>query len=185
MAQEHWDFINILVIVARFIQVLGFFFAVIMLIKEFPLVYTFLVFLINLLGFFFILVGILAKAFSLLGVILVDALIIAVSLLLFLRAYRIKKERERYPPSPKPYTRCPVCGSLIRNDSFCAIMDSKSILYFDSKEHMEAFLGAPNLYWVSKEINYDGVRKVCVNRKVGWVSYKDYIGGLSPQEVTL
>lgn len=181
MAQEHWDFINVLIIVARFIQVFGFSFAVVMLIGEFPLLYTFSVFMVNLLGFFLILTGILAKVLSLAGVILADLFIIALSLVFFLKGYRVKKERERRPPDPKPYTRCPVCGSLVNSNSYCALMDSKSILYFDSKEHMEAFLKNPQLYRVSKDINYDGARKICTNREVGWVNYEDYIGAEPPK----
>ncbi len=180
MTPEQWDFINVLIIVARFIQVLGFLFAVLMLVKEFPLGYTFGVFAVNLVGFFGVLVGVLTKFLSLIGVLLVDALIIAVSLVLFIKAYRIKKFKERFPPPPKTNTRCPVCGAYIKpQDSYCVLMDSKSLLYFDNKEHMKAFIENPSAYKLSKEINYDGVRRICVNKKEGWIEFK---GGQSPQE---
>ncbi|MFN7065305.1 MAG: hypothetical protein ACK4OF_04065 [Aquificaceae bacterium] len=182
MAQEQWDFINILIMLARFIQVFGFFFGILMLVKEFPVGYTFGVFAVNLVGFFAILTGILTKAISLLGVLVADIFIIAISLGLFLRAYTIKKQREKFPPPPKPYTRCPVCGTYINpNSDYCVLMDSKSLLYFDSKDHMEAFLKSPENYRISKEINYDGVRKVCLKKEEGWINW-----GQSPQrEITL
>ncbi len=178
MPQEQWDFINLLIILARFIQVFGFFFAILMLVKEFPLGYTFGVFAVNLVGFFAILTGILTKALSFFGVLLADIFIITVSLGLFLRAYTIKKQREKFPPPPKPYTRCPVCGTYISPTSdYCVLMDSKSLLYFDSKEHLQAFLKSPESYRISKEINYDGVRKVCLRKEEGWIKW-----GQSPQE---
>ncbi|MCS7262188.1 MAG: hypothetical protein N3C13_05600 [Aquificaceae bacterium] len=173
MGQEHWDFVNFLIIVARFVQVLGFFFAVLMLVKEFPLSYTFGVFAVNLLGFFAILVGVLMGLLSLAGVLLADVLIIALSLFLFVRALRIKRQREKFPPPPKPFTRCPVCGAYISpNSDYCVLMDSKSLLYFDCREHMEAFIENPEAYRVAKEINYDGVRKVCVRREEGWTDFR-------------
>ncbi len=179
MTQEQWDFVNLLVIVARFFQVFGFFFAVLMLIKEFPLFHTFFVFAINLVGFFAILTGVLMKVFSFVEVLLADAVIVGLTLLIFLRAYKVKKLKERFPPLPKPFTRCPVCGSFINpNEDYCVLMDSKSLLYFDKKEHMEAFIRNPQLYKVSKDINYDGVRKVCINKEEGWIEW-----GQSPQEV--
>ncbi|MCX8164905.1 MAG: hypothetical protein N3D14_05875 [Aquificaceae bacterium] len=172
MMQEQWDFVNLLIIVARFIQVFGFFLAVLMLIKELPLVHTFGVFVINLVGFFAILVGVLTRFLSLAGVMLADALIIFLSLLLFIGAYKIKKQRDRVPPPPKPFTRCPVCGAYINsNFQYCALMDSKSLLYFDNKEHMLAFIENPEGYKVAKEINYDGVRRVCFNKEEGWVMW--------------
>lgn len=181
MSQEQWDFINTLVVVARFIQVLGFFFAILMLIKEFPIAHTFLVFAINLVGFFVILTGILTRLFSLPEVLLMDALIIGLSLIIFLRAYRIKKLRDKFPPPPKVDTRCPVCGAYIKPQSdYCVLMDSKTHLYFDSKEHMEAFLKDPQAYRISKEINYDGVKRVCINKEEGWIEW-----GQGPQKITL
>ncbi|MCS6958028.1 MAG: hypothetical protein RMK75_06195 [Aquificaceae bacterium] len=169
MSQEHWDFVNALIILARFIQVFGFFFAILMLIKEFPISYTFGVFSVNLIGFFAILVGILTGFLSLLGTILADGIIIGVSLLLFFKAYMVKKQREKFPPKPKPFTRCPVCGVFINPElDYCVLMDSKSLLYFDKREHMEAFLKNPEAYKVSKEINYDGVRKICLKKEEGW-----------------
>ncbi len=181
MTQEQWDFINALVILARFIQVFGFFFAILMLIKEFPLTHTFLVFAINLVGFFVILTGVLTRLLSLAGVLLADAIIVVLSLLIFLRGYKIKKLREKFPPPPKPFTRCPVCGGIVNpKGDYCVLMDSKSILYFDKREHMEAFINNPQLYKVSREINYDGVRKVCVNKEEGWIEW-----GQSPQGITL
>jgi hypothetical protein len=60
-----------------------------MLVREFPLGYTFLVFSINLVGFFGILAGILAGKLSFFGVLLADLLIISLSLMLFLKAYRM------------------------------------------------------------------------------------------------
>lgn len=181
MTQEHWDFVNVLVIVARFVQVFGFFFAILMLIKEFPLGYTFLVFAINLIGFFAILTGVLMGAFSLLEVLLADAVIILLSIAIFMQAYRVKKLREKFPPPPKPFTRCPVCGNFVKVEGdYCVLMDSKSLLYFDSKEHMETFIKNPQLYKVSKEINYDGVRKICINKEEGWIEW-----GQSPQQTIL
>ncbi len=181
MSQEEWDFINLLIIIARFIQVFGFFFAIFMLIREFPLLYTFSVFLVNLIGFFAILVGILTKYLFLLGVILADLLIILISLFLFLRAYRVKKIKDNFPPPPKLGTRCPVCGSYINTQSdYCVLMDSKSLLYFDSKEHMKAFIEEPYKYRVSREINYDGVKKICLSKEEGWIKL-----GQKPQEVIL
>ncbi|MDW8032382.1 MAG: hypothetical protein RMH93_02420 [Aquificaceae bacterium] len=180
MTQEEWDFVNLLIILARFLQVFGFFLAVLMLVKEFPLSYTFAVFAVNLLGFFVVLAGVLTGFLSLPGVILADALLIALSLLLFLRAHKIKKYRERFPPPPKPFTRCPVCGAYINpNTRYCVLMDSKSLLYFDRREHMEAFIKNPQDYKISREINYDGVKKVCLNREEGWVKW-----GQSPQCTT-
>ncbi len=181
MQQEHWDFINILVIVARFIQVLGFFFAILMLIKEFPLTYTFAVFSINLVGFFLILAGILAKIFTLKEVLLADAIIIGASMALFIKAYKVKKEKEKFPAPPKKGTRCPVCGAYIHpHMDYCVLMDSKTLLYFDSKDHLLAFLQEPHRYKISKEINYDGVKRICFDKKEGWIEW-----GQSPQELTL
>lgn len=180
MAQEQWDLVNTLVIVARFIQVFGFFLGVVMLVKEFPLMYTFGVFMLNLVGFFAILFGVLIGFLSLPGVILSDFFLIAFSFLLFFKAYRIKKQRERFPPPPKPLTRCPVCGAYIKPQSgYCVLMDSKSLLYFDTEEHLKAFIKNPDAYRVSKEINYDGVRKVCLKKEEGWIE-----GGQSPQSST-
>lgn len=180
MTQEQWDFVNLLVIVARFVQVFGFFFAILMLVKEFPIGHTFLVFAINLVGFFAILTGVLIKAFSLPEVLIADAIIIGLSLAIFMKAYRVKRLREKFPPPPRPYTRCPVCGSFVNPEGdYCVLMDSKSLLYFDTKEHMEAFIKNPELYRVSEEINYDGVRKICINKEEGWREW-----GQSPQPVT-
>lgn len=179
MTQEQWDFINLLVIVARFVQVFGFFFAILMLIKEFPIGYTFLVFAINLVGFFAILTGVLTRLFSLPEVLIADAIIIALSIAIFLKAYKVKKLKEKFPSPPKPFTRCPVCGSFIDpKGNYCVLMDSKSLLYFDTREHMEAFIKNPQLYRISKEINYDGVKKVCINKEEGWIEW-----GQSPREV--
>lgn len=187
MAQEYWDYINALIILARFVQVFGFFFAIFMLIREFPLGYTFGVFSVNLVGFFGILAGVLSGKLSLVGVLLADLLIILLSLLLFIRGYKLKKEKEKYPPPPPPNTRCPVCGAYIKpNSSYCVIKDSKSLLYFDSRAHMEAFLKEPYAYRISKEINYDGVRKLCVDKREGWIDFEDYKkGAQDPQATTL
>ncbi len=178
MAQEYWDYINALIVLARFIQVFGFFFAIFMLVREFPLGYTFSVFSVNLVGFFGILAGVLVGKLSLFGVVFADLLIISLSLLLFLKAYKVKKEKEKYPPPPPANTRCPVCGAYIKPTfSYCVVKDSKSLLYFDSKEHMEAFLKDPLAYKVSKDINYDGVRKVCVDKSRGWIEFEYYKKG--------
>lgn len=181
MSQEQWDFINILVVIARFVQVLGFFFAILMLVKEFPIAHTFMVFAVNLVGFFAILAGILTGLFSLAEVLLMDAIIIGTSVVIFLKAYRIKRLRDKFPPPPKPNTRCPVCGAYIKPQSdYCVLMDSKTHLYFDSREHMEAFLRDPQAYRISKEINYDGVKRVCLNKEEGWIEW-----GQGPQKITL
>ncbi len=179
MAQEQWDFINLLVIVARFVQVFGFFFAILMLMKEFPVGYTFLVFAINLVGFFAILTGVLTRLFFLPEVLIADTIIIILSVAIFLKAYKVKKLKEKFPPPPKPFIRCPVCGSFINpKGDYCVLMDSKSLLYFDKKEHMEAFISNPQLYRISKEINYDGVKKICIDKEEGWIEW-----GRSPREV--
>ena len=166
-------------LVARLVQVFGFFFAILMLMKEFPIRYTFLVFAINLVGFFAILTGVLTRLFSLPEVLIADIIIIALSIAIFLKALKVKKLKEKFPPPPKPFTRCPVCGSFIdTKGNYCVLMDSKSLIYFDKKEHMEAFIKNPQLYKISNEINYNGVKKVCINKEERWIEW-----GQSPREV--
>ena len=102
------------------------------------IVHTFLVFAVILLGFFVILTGILTRLFSLPEVLLMDALIIGISLVIIIRAYRIKRLKDKFPPPPKVDTRCPVCGAYIKPQSdYCVLMDSKTHLYFDSKVILE------------------------------------------------
>jgi len=45
---------------------------------------------------------------------------------------------------------------------------------------MEAFLKDPQAYRISKEINYDGVKRVCINKEEGWIEW-----GQGPQKITL
>ena len=45
---------------------------------------------------------------------------------------------------------------------------------------MEAFLKDPQAYRISKEINYDGVKRVSINKEEGWIEWV-----LVPQKITL
>ncbi|MEN3034420.1 MAG: hypothetical protein ABDH18_05480 [Aquificaceae bacterium] len=174
------DRVNALIVVARFIQVAGFSVAIVMLALEYSLSMTFGVFAINSIAFFLILIGIMVGALSLEGVLVADAIVIALSIGMFLKARSQKKLKDLIPASPKHFSRCPVCGKIIKpSDEYCALMDSKSILYFDSLEHMKEFIASPDSYRISKEINFDGVRKIAISKRDRWIEVKR---GQSPLE---
>ncbi|MCS7084116.1 MAG: hypothetical protein NZL90_03915, partial [Aquificaceae bacterium] len=127
---------------------------------------------------------------SLEGVLIADAIVIMLSIGMFLKAREKKRMKDLIPAPPKNFSRCPVCGKIIKpSDEYCVLMDSKSTIYFDTLEHMKEFISSPESYKISKDINFDGVKKISICKKGPWIEIKrgqsplEYIKKLAPEEL--
>lgn len=160
----------ILIFIGRLLEMFGFCIVLVFMFSGVSLKYVFITAGLTVVGMTISIFGYLGGFLSPIASFGVNLFVFPIVLGIAFYAFMEKRKWKIRPPPPPPKgTRCPVCGAFVKQeDEYAVAREGRDLLYFDSKEHLYAFLENFAEYKALKKLNFRKVEDIYIKGKGGW-----------------